>query len=243
MADESVPTSSTPMPGFGIERWVYWLLRLSRGRRRWRRCLQLWSSLRVRLPAALDRRGEMTTPVRRWWCCRARGGTTVGVRPMKTLFTHPRRFSWLTILFLSSLSFVIRCIVTPTDPEDKIVPELSFQTSIVGAKITEEQLSAQDPSNTPEDWKTPGKYNPVCVAIWTAWLNFVQVFRNKQTNNGSVLYFSSQSSLKKPASEQEPWLIYASICFLSQSSLTKPVNEQEHWLIKVSIISAARVQG
>jgi hypothetical protein len=70
---------------------------------------------------------------------------------MTTLFTHPQQFSWLTLFFLSSLSFVIRCIVAPTDPEDKIVSELSFETSMVGAKITEEQLSAQDPSNTPED--------------------------------------------------------------------------------------------
>jgi hypothetical protein len=30
-------------------------------------------------------------------------------------------------------------------------------SSVLGAKITEEQLSAQDPSNIPEDWKTPGK--------------------------------------------------------------------------------------
>jgi hypothetical protein len=63
---------------------------------------------------------------------------------MTTLFTHPQHFSWLTLFFLSSLSFVIRCIVAPTDPEDKIVSELSFETSMVGAKITEEQLSAQD---------------------------------------------------------------------------------------------------
>ena len=50
------------------------------------------------------------------------------------------------------------------------------------SRITEEQLSAQDPSNIPEDWKTPGKYHPVCVAIWKAWLNFVPVFSiNKQT--------------------------------------------------------------
>jgi len=60
--------------------------------------------------------------------------------------------------------------------------------SVVGAKITEEQLSAQDPSNTPEDWNTPGKYHPDCVAIWTAWLIFVQVFLDKQTIDGSVLH-------------------------------------------------------
>ena len=54
--------------------------------------------------------------------------------------------------------------------------------------ITKEQLSAQDPSNIPEDWKTPGKYHSVCVAIWTAWLNFVPVFLEKQTNDGSVLH-------------------------------------------------------
>ena len=61
-------------------------------------------------------------------------------------------------------------------------------SSVVGARITEEQLSAQDPSNTPEDWKTPGKYHPVCVAIWKAWLNFVPVFLDKQTIDGSVLH-------------------------------------------------------
>ena len=38
---------------------------------------------------------------------------------------------------------------------------------VVGARITEEQLSSHDPSNTPEDWNTPGKYHPVCVAILT----------------------------------------------------------------------------
>ena len=61
-------------------------------------------------------------------------------------------------------------------------------SSVVGARITEEQLSAQEPSNIPEDWKTPGKYHPVCVAIWKASLNFVQVFLDKQTNDGSVLH-------------------------------------------------------
>ena len=61
-------------------------------------------------------------------------------------------------------------------------------SSVVGAKITEEQLSAQDPSNIPEDWNTPGKYHPACVAIWTAWLNFVPVFLDKQTNDGSDLH-------------------------------------------------------
>jgi hypothetical protein len=53
---------------------------------------------------------------------------------------------------------------------------------------TEEQLSAQDPSSIPEDWKTPEKYHPVCVAIWEAWLIFVQVFISKQTNDGIVLH-------------------------------------------------------
>jgi len=61
-------------------------------------------------------------------------------------------------------------------------------SSVVGAKITEEQLSAQDPSNILEDWNTPGKYHPACVAIWTAWLNFVPVFLDKQTIDGSVLH-------------------------------------------------------
>ena len=60
--------------------------------------------------------------------------------------------------------------------------------SVAGARITEEQLSAQDPSNIPEDWKTPGKYHPVCVAIWMAWLIFVPVFLDKQTIDGSVLH-------------------------------------------------------
>ena len=60
-------------------------------------------------------------------------------------------------------------------------------SSVLGAKITKEQLSAQDPSNIPEDWNTPGKYHPACVAIWTAWLNFVPVFLDKQTIDGSVL--------------------------------------------------------
>ncbi len=35
---------------------------------------------------------------------------------------------------------------------------------------------------------TPGKYHPACVPIWKAWLNFVQVFLDKQTNNVSVLH-------------------------------------------------------
>ena len=59
---------------------------------------------------------------------------------------------------------------------------------MVLARITEEQLSAQDPSNTPEDWNTPGKYHPDCVAIWTAWLIFVQVFLDKQMIDGSVFH-------------------------------------------------------
>jgi hypothetical protein len=50
---------------------------------------------------------------------------------------------------------------------------------MIGAKITGEQLSSQDPANIPEDWKTPGMYHPVCVAIWKAWLNFVLVFLDK----------------------------------------------------------------
>ena len=61
-------------------------------------------------------------------------------------------------------------------------------SSAVGAKITEEQLSAQNLSNIPKDWKTPGKYHPVCVAIWKAWLNFVAVFLNKQMKYGSILH-------------------------------------------------------
>ena len=61
-------------------------------------------------------------------------------------------------------------------------------SSVVGAKIIEDQLSAQDPSNTPEDRNTPGKYHPACVTIWKAWLNFVPVFLDKQTIDGSVLH-------------------------------------------------------
>ncbi len=59
---------------------------------------------------------------------------------------------------------------------------------VVGTRITEEQLSAQDPSNIPEDWMTPGKYYPVCVAIWKARLNFVPVFLDKKTIDGSDLH-------------------------------------------------------
>jgi hypothetical protein len=61
---------------------------------------------------------------------------------------------------------------------------LKISTRDIEAKITEEQLSAQDPSNIPKDWKTPGKYHQVCVAIWKAWLNFVQVFLDKQMIDG-----------------------------------------------------------
>ena len=65
-----------------------------------------------------------------------------------------------------------------------------YLSSVVGARITEEQLSAQDPSNTPEDWKTPGIYHSVCVAVWKAWLNFVQVFSiNKRTMELSSISF------------------------------------------------------
>jgi hypothetical protein len=59
---------------------------------------------------------------------------------------------------------------------------------MIEAKRTKERLSAQDPSNILEDWKTPEKYHPVCMAIWKAWLNFVQVFLDKQTINGYVLH-------------------------------------------------------
>jgi hypothetical protein len=62
-------------------------------------------------------------------------------------------------------------------------------SSVSSVKITKEQLSAQDPSHIPDDWDTPGKYHPVCVAIWMAWLVFfVQVFVNKQTIDGSTLH-------------------------------------------------------
>ena len=61
-------------------------------------------------------------------------------------------------------------------------------SSVSSVKITKEQLSAQDPSNIPVDCDTPGKYHPVCMTIWMAWLVFVKVFVNKQTINGSTLH-------------------------------------------------------
>jgi hypothetical protein len=95
----------------------------------------------------------------------------------------------------------VPCASPPVDDDDDVTKKKGKKkakmkvkkkamplSSVVGAKITEEQLSAQDPSNTPEDWNTPGKYHPDCVAIWTAWLIFVQVFLDKQTIDGSVLH-------------------------------------------------------
>ena len=98
----------------------------------------------------------------------------------------------------------VPCASPPVDNDDDVTKKKGKKKAIkkakkkamslspvVGARITgitEEQLSAQDPSNIPEDWKTPGKYHPVCVAIWKAWLNFVQVFLDKQTNDGSVIH-------------------------------------------------------
>ena len=62
-------------------------------------------------------------------------------------------------------------------------------SSVSSVKITKEQLSAQDPSNIPDDWdRYPWKISSSCVAIWTAWLVFVQVLINKQTINGSTLH-------------------------------------------------------
>ena len=95
----------------------------------------------------------------------------------------------------------VPCASPPVDEDDNVTKKKGKKKankkakkkamsllSVVGAKITEEQLSAQDPSNIPEDWNTPGKYHPACVAIWTAWLNFVPVFLDKQTNDGSDLH-------------------------------------------------------
>jgi hypothetical protein len=63
------------------------------------------------------------------------------------------------------------------------------QAALVSSfKISKDQLSAQDPSNTLDDWNTPGKYHPVCVAIWTAWLVFVLIFIDKQTIDGLTLH-------------------------------------------------------
>jgi hypothetical protein len=59
-------------------------------------------------------------------------------------------------------------------------------SELVGAKITEEKLSAQNPANIPTDWDTPGERHPICVAIWEAWLDFVPVFLNEHTITGSV---------------------------------------------------------
>ena len=95
----------------------------------------------------------------------------------------------------------VPCASPPVDEDDDVTKKKGKKKAnkkakkkamslslVVGARITEEQLSAQDPSNTPEDWNTPGKYHPDCVAIWTAWLIFVQVFLYKQTIDGSVLH-------------------------------------------------------
>ena len=61
-------------------------------------------------------------------------------------------------------------------------------SSVSSVKITKEQLSTQDPLNILDDWDTPGKYHPVCMAIWMAWLVFVQVFVDKLTIDGSTLH-------------------------------------------------------
>ncbi len=78
--------------------------------------------------------------------------------------------------------------VTKKKGKKKANKKAKKKASVVLASITVEQLSAQDPSNIPEDWKLPGKYHPDCIAIWTAWLIFVQVFLDKQTIDGSVLH-------------------------------------------------------
>ena len=98
----------------------------------------------------------------------------------------------------------VPCASPPVDNDDDVTKKKGKKKAIkkakkkamslspvVGARITgitEEQLSAQDPSNIPEDWKAPGKYHPVCVAIWKAWLNFVPVFLDKQMIDGSDLH-------------------------------------------------------
>jgi hypothetical protein len=95
----------------------------------------------------------------------------------------------------------VPCASPPVDDDDNVTKKKGKKkakmkvkkkamplSSVVGAKITEEQLSAQDPSNIPEYWNTPGKYHPVCVAIWKAWLNYVPVFLDKQMINGSILH-------------------------------------------------------
>jgi len=74
----------------------------------------------------------------------------------------------------------VPCASLPVDDDDDVTKKKGKKkakkkakkktmslSSVVGARITEEQLSSHDPSNTPEDWNTPGKYHPVCVAIWT----------------------------------------------------------------------------
>jgi len=91
-------------------------------------------------------------------------------------------------LFLSSSVAAQSDAPATSVTKKKAKKKAMYLSSVVGARITEEQLSAQDPSNTPKDCKTPGKYHPVCVATWKAWLNFVQVFLNKQTNDGRVLH-------------------------------------------------------
>ena len=95
----------------------------------------------------------------------------------------------------------VPCASPPVDDDDDVTKKKGKKkakmkvkkkamplSSVVGAKITEERLSAQDPSNIPEDWMTPGKYYPVCVAIWKARLNFVPVFLDKKTIDGSDLH-------------------------------------------------------
>ena len=75
----------------------------------------------------------------------------------------------------------VPCASPPVDDDDDVTKKKGKKkakmkvkkkamplSSVVGAKITEERLSAQDPSNILEDWNTPGKYHPACVAIWTA---------------------------------------------------------------------------
>ena len=62
----------------------------------------------------------------------------------------------------------VPCASPPVDDDDDVTKKKGKKkakmkvkkkamplSSVVGARITEEQLSAQDPSNIPEDWKTP----------------------------------------------------------------------------------------
>jgi hypothetical protein len=91
-------------------------------------------------------------------------------------------------------------------------------SSVRSVKITKEQLSAQDPSNIPDDWDTLGKYHPVCRAIWTAWLVFMLVFVDKRMINGSTLH------LVPPLLPWEAHPEMSLICLLMHNMPTKLTN-------------------